>query len=401
MPDAVQNMALFQDLIRCGCDIYTWCYDIEGQLLESNCPQKELFSTAFSILGCKDRMLAHCKEHANPITLGSSLGLIWGAAFEQQDGQPFRAWVIGPFFYTNVSVKSIWQGFQASISAEVSVAWKHQFIQALYQVPTQHYVVHGRYLLMLHYCLTGERLAMNDLGTTTVSCAPEPAPALPQHDRHKVWAAEKAMLDMVRLGDLDYKDALHASELLSSGVPVQSSDPLRQGKISGTVFCSIVCRAAIEGGLSPEEAYALGDAYIQSTENAHTVDDLVSIPLAMYDDFIRRVHKLRTNPKLSVPVQKCVDYIEMHLSERIRAADLAAIAGYEEYYLTHKFREETGLSVSNYIKFAKIERAKVLLRTGQSIQEIAAALGFSSRSHFSQSFRDVVGISPLEFREQK
>ena len=206
---------------------------------------------------------------------------------------------------------------------------------------------------------------------------------------------------MVKNGDLDYKQALDASQQLSSGVPVRSADPLRQGKISSIVFCSIVCRAAIEGGLSPEEAYALGDAYIQSSESATSMDELTAISYTMYDDFIRRVHKRRTNPKYSPQVQKCVDYIEMHLKNRIRAADLAGLAGYGEYYITHKFREETGLSVNDYIKFAKVERAKVLLQsTDMGVQEIADTLGFSSRSHFSQSFKQVAGCSPMEYRTQ-
>ena len=62
--------------------------------------------------------------------------------------------------------------------------------------------------------------------------------------------------------------------------------------------------------------------------------------------------------------------------------------GYTEYYLTHKFKEETGLSVTDYIKFAKIERAKVLLKsTDQTVQDIAAALSFSTRNYFSRIFR--------------
>ncbi len=84
--------------------------------------------------------------------------------------------------------------------------------------------------------------------------------------------------------------------------------------------------------------------------------------MMMYDDFIRRVHKHRTNPNLSMQIQKCVDHIEMNLDKKIVAGDLAALVGYTEYYLTHKFKEETGLSVTNYVKFAKVERAKVLLK---------------------------------------
>ena len=121
----------------------------------------------------------------------------------------------------------------------------------------------------------------------------------------------------------------------------------------------------------------------------------------MYDDFVRRVHKCRTNPHLSQQVQKCVDYIEMNLDKKIRAADIAALVGYTEYYLTHKFKEETGLSVTDYIKFAKIERAKVLLKsTDQTVQDIAAALSFSTRNYFSRIFQEVTGQTPMEYRER-
>lgn len=399
--DAAQNMELFRELIQCGGDIYTWCYGPDGELLESNCPGENILAPAFSILGCHEKMMAHWREYSNPMILGSGISLVWGAAFENQDGQPRRAWVIGPVFYTEVSMHSLQENFHSYLDVEVGMAWKHHFIELLYQVPAVSHIVFNRDLLMLHYCVTGERLLVSDTG---IIAAPDfSTPALPEkhRDRHKVWNAEQALLQMVKNGDLDYKRALSVSQQISNGVPVQSRDPLRSGKTSIAVFCSIVCRAAIEGGLSPEAAYALGDAYIQSSEDARTMDELSSIALTMYDDFVRRVHKCRTNPALSPVIQKCVDYIEMHLGERIRAAGLAAVAGYSEYYITHRFHKETGMSVNDYIKFAKMERAKVLLKsTDQDISGIADALGFSSRSHFSQSFKQVTGQSPAEFRAQ-
>lgn len=395
-----ERLALFRELVRCG-EIYTWCYDAAGELLESNCPERDFLGQVFRFLGCRDKMLAHWREHANPITLGSGLGLIWSAAFEQRDGSPFRAWVLGPFFYTDVSIKSIEAGFGAYLGLEVSVAWKARLIDLLYRLPTVPHLVNTQNLLMLHYCLTGERLTASDLGAAAM---PEPAglgTGTPGRDRHKVWSTEQALLQMVRNGDLDYKKALSASQGISNGVQIHTKDPLGQGRVSVIVFCSIVCRAAIEGGLSPEEAYSLGDSYIQSAENARTTDELYAIPLAMYDDFIHRVHRCRTNPRLSAPVQKCVDYIELHLSERVRAGDLAAATGYSEYYITQKFREETGYSFSEYAIFAKIERAKVLLRsTEHTVQEIADELGFATRSHFSRSFRRVTGQSPAQYREK-
>ena len=35
--DVFQNMTLFSEMIRCGGDIYTWCYDADGKLLKSKC----------------------------------------------------------------------------------------------------------------------------------------------------------------------------------------------------------------------------------------------------------------------------------------------------------------------------------------------------------------------------
>lgn len=402
--DIEQNMALYKELVRCGTELSVWCYDAQGQMISSNCAQEPVFSTAFSVFGAQEKMLAHAQENANPVLLGTALGITWGAAFVQENGRMKYAYVLGPVFFSDVSMRQVENGFAAYNSLELSVAWKMHFIEALQAVPVSHNILFTRYLLMLHFCLTGEHLLASDL---SMSAERLPAPAeKPQtaethkRDRHKVWTAEQALLHMVRTGDLNYRDALNNSMLISNGVPIKGRDLLRQYKTSVIVFCSIVCRAAVEGGLSPEEAYSLGDFYIQSVENAANMDEINAVPTVMYDDFIHRVHKCRTNPKLSAPVQKCIDYIEMHLNERVRAADLAAMAGYSEYYITHKFHEETHFFINDYIKFAKIERAKVLLlSTEQSTQEIADSLGFATRSYFSRCFRQIAGKTPTEYRK--
>lgn len=401
--DISQNIELFQELVRCGGEISLWRYDGEGNLLSSNCPEEAVFAAAFSLSGCRERMLAHAVTQDEPVLLGSGLGLVWGAAFEKREGRLYRAYVLGPVFFSDVAVQQIKNGL-AQYDGETAIAWKIRFIQNIKQVPTAQHILFSRYLLMLHYCLTREHL---DASALSIQNQPQPPKLSPPgegrvfRDRYMVWSAERSLLHMVRTGDLNYKSAFTNSAMLSNGVPLKDGAPMRQEKNSVIVFCSIVCRAAIEGGLSPEEAYSLGDFYIQSAENAKTMDELSAIPAPMYDDFIRRVHRCRTNPKLSPAVQKCCDYIEMNLTEKVRASDLAALAGYSEYYITRKFKEETGHFINDYVKFAKIERAKVLLQnTDLSVLEIAEQLGFTTRSYFGRSFREVAGMSPTEFREQ-
>lgn len=292
--DAFQNMTLFSEMIRCGGDIYTWCYDADGKLLKSNCPDAGFLSGVFDLFGCRKKMLDYGRQHATPVTLGTALGMTWAAAFEKDGDTLKRAWVIGPVFYRDVSMRGIEHGLQYYSRLEVSVAWTMQLYEALKSVPVLQCTILHRYTLMLHYCLCGEHLTLSDINSDALA-KPADAPQKPAHDRHKVWMAEQGLLQMVRTGDLNYKQALSASMGISAGVPVRSDDVLRQSKTSIIVFTSLVCRAAIEGGLSPEESYALGDNYIQSAENAKTMDDLDPLALIMYDDFVRRVHKCRTN----------------------------------------------------------------------------------------------------------
>lgn len=394
-----QNMNLFSELVQCGGAVYTWCYNADGTRWHSNCPDEAFLAGAFELFGCKKRMLEHGQKDDSPVTLGTAIGLLWGAAFEKENGQLKRVWVIGPVFYQDVTMRGVEEGLKYYNNLEISVAWTIQFYEVVKKIPVLQNTILNRYLLMMHYCLTGQRLelsSVNNSGAQKERLQNEQV----QHDRHKVWMAEQGMLQMVRTGDLNYKQAISNSISMSAGVPVQSNDVLRQSKTSIIVFTSLVCRAAIEGGLSPEEAYSLGDSYIQSAESAKSLDEISPLAMMMYDDFIRRVHRHRTNPKLSPQIQKCVDYIEMNLNQKIVAEDLAALVGYTEYYLTHKFKEETGLSVTNYAKFAKVERAKVLLKsTDLSIRDISEQLGFGTRNYFSRVFQEVTGKTPVEFRE--
>lgn len=392
-----QNLALFRELMLCDGGIYSWTYDADGRLLSSNCPEEAVFTVAFDVFGCLGKMLASSKRDA-PIFLHSDTGLVWGAAFEKTEGVLCRCYVIGPVFYSNVSADVIYHGFISKNFTGYSAAWIQTLKDALFRVPTSQYIIFSRYLRMLHYCVTGQRIEISDIFVQDIQALPS-AKQKQLKDRHRVYLSEKAMLEMVKLGDLNYKDALNTSMTISNGVGAHTKNPVRDASVSAVVFCSIVCRAAIEGGLSPDEAYSVGDAYIQSALDAVSVDEISTVCISMYDDFIRRVHRIRENPQYSEPIQRCCNYIEMNINRNIRAQELAEMIGYSVTYFTRRFREETGFGISDYVKFARIERAKVLLRsTEDSIQDISDRLGFTTRSYFGQCFRQVTGMTPKEFR---
>lgn len=399
--DVQQNLALFQGLMLVSGDVYTWCYDADGKLLSSNCPDQAVFATVFDTFGCLKKMLAMASERHTPTFLSTETGLVWGAAFEKHEDTLYRCHVIGPVFYSSTSASVIYRGVHGMNLSSYSVAWQDAFFQALYRVPTVPFTIFSRNVQMLHYCVTGERIGISDVFVDDIAASPG-STAQPQRDRYRVWQAENALLMMVKHGDLDYRNALSNSMMLSDGVPMDTKDPVRNGKTSVIVFCSIVCRAAIQGGLSPEEAYALGDAYIRSAEGARTIDELSAISMTMYDDFIHRVHRTREKPKYSEPIRRCCQYIEMHLDRNVHARELAALVNYSVTHLTRRFREETGIGIPDFARAVRMERAKVLLTsTDLSIQEISEQLGFSTRSYFTRSFREETGVTPTEYRTKK
>ena len=69
-------------------------------------------------------------------------------------------------------------------------------------------------------------------------------------------------------------------------------------------------------------------------------------------------------------------------------------------YFSNLFRSEVGMSFSDYLIQVRVENAKSLLkRFDLSVDAISKKCGFNSLAHFSRTFKDRVGLSPLKYRK--
>ena len=102
------------------------------------------------------------------------------------------------------------------------------------------------------------------------------------------------------------------------------------------------------------------------------------------------------------PSKECAavrHYIDNHFKENINLDMLSEMVHVNKYYMVHSFTKEYGISPINYLISRRIEESKYLLSdTDHSLSQISHMLGFSSPSYFSQSFRRLEGMSPMEFR---
>ena len=88
--------------------------------------------------------------------------------------------------------------------------------------------------------------------------------------------------------------------------------------------------------------------------------------------------------------------------KNISLDQLAELTHVNKYYLVHSFSKEYGVSPINYLIGRRIEESRYLLAdTNHSLSQISHMLGFSSPSYFSQSFRKLEGISPMEYRKRQ
>lgn len=94
-----------------------------------------------------------------------------------------------------------------------------------------------------------------------------------------------------------------------------------------------------------------------------------------------------------------VDYIKWSRSEPLKVSQVANHFNYNEKYLSHLFRQKSGITLKQYMLEQKMELAKFLLTdTNQNINEIAAQLGYKDSHNFMKSFKKIVGLTPTKFR---
>ena len=94
-------------------------------------------------------------------------------------------------------------------------------------------------------------------------------------------------------------------------------------------------------------------------------------------------------------------YIQAHYTEKITLTMLAREFHLSEKYISWYFKEHFNISFMQYVSHLRMTRAKHLLyATEQSITEIAFSCGYPSVNFFIRSFKDIHGITPLQYRKQ-
>lgn len=99
-------------------------------------------------------------------------------------------------------------------------------------------------------------------------------------------------------------------------------------------------------------------------------------------------------------LQKCIEYISNYFHEDLSIKKVANKVHLSHTYFSRLFKKELGVSFVEYVTNIRVKRAKYLLaNTNDTIESIAAQVGFNTPNYFSSIFKKQTGMSPSEYRE--
>lgn len=137
------------------------------------------------------------------------------------------------------------------------------------------------------------------------------------------------------------------------------------------------------------------------TEELHLVLKNLELSLTEISD---KMHSENSNESTMSPeeiVTLVKDYVKKHYSEEIDLNSIARTLGFSSSYLTKVFNKVENTTPSKVIRSFRMGIAKQLLNDDSlTIQQIASHVGYSDPFHFSKSFKQTVGISPTQYKQE-
>ena len=107
----------------------------------------------------------------------------------------------------------------------------------------------------------------------------------------------------------------------------------------------------------------------------------------------------RNSAKYSM-IKNAITFMKKNFSASITLDDISNYIGFTKCYFCRTFKEATGITVIQMLNLLRCNEAKRLfLTTERSVSEIALACGYSNFSHFTKTYKSIIGCMPSETKK--
>ncbi|MNV69319.1 Arabinose operon regulatory protein [compost metagenome] len=111
-------------------------------------------------------------------------------------------------------------------------------------------------------------------------------------------------------------------------------------------------------------------------------------------EFIAHTEKRNSERALST-IDLAKQYIEQHLSGDLSLEAVSAQVFISPKYLSRLFKEELGITYTDYVTGRRMEQAKTLIESSKmTIEQIAGTVGYGTAAYFIKKFKEMYGCTP-------
>jgi two-component system response regulator YesN len=209
--------------------------------------------------------------------------------------------------------------------------------------------------------------------------------------------AEKQLMDKVKIGDRT--GAKEVLNMILASIMLKDPGNISVLKARMLELLSILGRSAVEGGVDINFMLEKNMDYINKVLQIDNQQDLCVWLTNALNDFIELVYSIQDKKRVS-QIKPAIDFIKAHFNEQITLEDVAHNAHLSVSRLSHVFKEQTGLTIIDYMTKVRVEYAKeLLISTNKNCTEICFDTGYNNQSYFTRTFKEVSGVTPRQFRE--
>lgn len=219
---------------------------------------------------------------------------------------------------------------------------------------------------------------------------------------HLNYEFERKYLKRIEDGDISYLKTLEYNQMnLRQKVGILTKNKGKQMEYMAISNITLLCRAGINGGLNPAEAYELAESYMQKVDSCHQNEYAIShLLLEAQKEFIIRVHEKQQRSQSNY-IEMCKSLLAKSVYHPLSVECIAKEIGIDRSYLSRLFSKEMGMTIIQYGMKLKVKAAANMLKySNYPIAIIAEYLSFSSQSHMGKEFKKEMGMTPSEYRKK-
>lgn len=180
----------------------------------------------------------------------------------------------------------------------------------------------------------------------------------------------------------------------------KNGQSIKNKKYDLIIWNAIYTKEIIKNGVSKSALHPLYNKFYDKIQSITKLEELQELEISMANSyFYILINDIQVTDNFTI--NKMLQYIHVNIENYLSLDKLSRDLNISAGYASNCFKKYMGISVMRYVQKTKIDRAKnLLLSTNKSILYIGILLGFYDQSHFSRTFKSIVGISPTVYRNK-